>query len=214
MSCPWPITIAVDWNGTIVDDRERAWLSTNEALTSRGHSDLVIPDLDRFMTVFGLPLTTFFAQLGVPSVDASPCSEAWNEAMLARPTQLATGARELLEAANQSRVPVVVVSGAHESVVLRDAAKLSVLHRITRVHGAVHPKREVLRRYASLGALTYIGDTGYDINEGLAAGAHTIAVGKGYGKSSELEHAHGLVYDLAMIARSRGWSPETPTKPT
>lgn len=175
MSCPRPRTIAVDWNGTIVDDRERAWLSTNEALTSRGDSNLVIPDLNRFMTAFSLPLAAFFAQLGVLSADASPCSDSWNDAMLARPTQLANGARELLEAATQSRVPVVVVSGAHESVVFRDAARLSVVHLITRVHGAVHPKREVLRRYASLGALTYIGDTGYDIDEGLAVPGHDVA---------------------------------------
>jgi phosphoglycolate phosphatase-like HAD superfamily hydrolase len=141
----------------------------------------------------------FFGGLGVPEEDVARCVGRWNSAMVEAPAELAPGARRLLEYAHDARVPVIVVSGAQERVIRHDSAILGVEALLSSVHADAHPKREVLRRYAARGPVAFVGDTKYDVAEGRAAGAVTVAVDFGYGCLDELAGADLVVSDLAAV---------------
>ncbi|WP_069112238.1 HAD family hydrolase [Jiangella alba] len=196
-----PAVVAVDWNGTMVDDAERAWRATRAALAIVDQEALTPATADAFRTGFRLPMDAYFAALGVPADATGRCVDEWNAAMSAAPTVLAPGARHLLDVAGTLGVPVVVVSGADERVIHGDCRAQGLTALISEVHGNVHPKREVLRRYRSKGPLLYVGDTRYDVAEGLGAGAWTVGVDFGYGSRSELADAHTIVSDLRDVAR-------------
>lgn len=199
MSGPGLVALAVDWNGTIVDDVQRAWDATTSAVMAVGHPQAAPSTLERFREAFTLPMARFFAELGVPEPELDRCVRRWNSAMTESPAPLAPGARTLLRAARAAGVPVIVVSGAHERVIRHDSATLGVASLLSTVHGSTHPKREVLRRYAARGPVAFVGDTRYDVAEGEAAGAFTIAVDFGYGHAAELAAADRVVSDLAAL---------------
>ncbi|WP_116947363.1 HAD family hydrolase [Jiangella endophytica] len=196
-----PAAVAVDWNGTMVDDAERAWRATRTALAAVQQEALAPATADAFRAAFELPMDAYFAALGVPADVTGRCVDAWNVAMAESTTTLAPGALQLLSTADALGVPVVVVSGADERVVHGDCTALGLTDLISEVHGNVHPKRRILRRYRSNGPLVYVGDTRYDVAEGLTAGAWTVAVDFGYGSRSDLADAHTIVSDLRDVAR-------------
>lgn len=200
---PWA-ALAVDWNGTIVNDVERAWHAAVDAVTTVGHGGSAPASIEQFRASFTLPMEAFFADLGVPEDAVEACVGAWNSAMLERPAGLTPGARQLLEAAADAGVPVIVISGAHELLVHQDSAQLGVETLLASVHGNAHPKRDILRRYATRGRIAYVGDTAYDVREGLAAGALTVAVDFGYGVVDDLSDADVIVSDLSELVHILG----------
>lgn len=191
--------IVVDWNGTIVDDADRAWHATVVALEDGGLTDLTPNSLSEFRTAFRLPMEEFFVGLGVPDALITESVHLWNDVMMSTPTALAPGAAYFLQSAQDAGVPVIVVSGAREDVILQDCERLAIESHIARVYGTVHPKRDVLRRYAERGHIAYVGDTSYDVAEGLAAGATTFAVDFGYGNPEGLTDAVAVVSDLGQV---------------
>jgi phosphoglycolate phosphatase len=56
-----------DWNGTLLDDSRIAWLAMNSVLTARGLP--VVPDPDAYRDVFGFPVQSFYARLGIAAPD-------------------------------------------------------------------------------------------------------------------------------------------------
>lgn len=200
-----PLTvIAVDWNGTMVNDALRAWQSTTKSLRELGLQSCDPGSLAGFRSRFSLPMEKFFADLGVPEPLLAECVNLWNAEMLEISADLAPGAEHLLHSAKALGIPVVVISGAHEHVIWNDCKNHGVTHLIAEVHGSVHPKREILKRYASRGPIAYIGDTRYDVAEGLAAGAATVAVDFGYGDGTGLEDADEVVSDLTDLLQLLG----------
>ncbi|MDV6270809.1 HAD family hydrolase [Rhodococcus globerulus] len=192
-------TIAVDWNGTIVDDVDRAFHATVTSLNGIGLIRLAPADLDQFRTAFTLPMEAFFAGLEVPDKLIDNCITRWNTAMMTIPATLAPGAQKLLRGARDAGVPVIVISGAHEDVIKRDSEKLGISTLIDHIYGGVHPKRNILRRYAMKGPIAYFGDTIYDVEEGIAAGATTIAVDFGYGKRESFTSVTPIVSNLSDV---------------
>lgn len=115
------LVLALDWNGTVVDDVERAYVSLRAALGS-----VAVPpaDLDAFRDGFRLPLSSWFAGLGVPSSLLTAVERRWNEEMCRRPAALSRGAEQLLLWCRAQVVPVRVVTGAEQRLVELDAARL------------------------------------------------------------------------------------------
>ena len=79
-----PVTsVLFDWNGTIVDDRARAWecaAVTFERIVGRS-----APSPDAIAAAWQLPLTAFFVGLGVDVQQARTAERMWNVEMAARP---------------------------------------------------------------------------------------------------------------------------------
>lgn len=191
--------LALDWNGTVVADTDRAREATVLACPETGAR---FADIAAFRREFRLPMADFFRHCGVALSDVDDAVDRWNHAMARLPAPLAPGARDLLDFATAGDIPGYVVSGAAADMVAADCAAHGLDRYRLQVRGAVHPKRvaidELRERH---GRVVYVGDTDYDIREGLAAGAYTVGTRYGYHDPDRLTAAgaQALVSSLAEI---------------
>lgn len=193
--------IALDWNGTVVEDADRARTATNAVLAARGIGAL---DERAFGAAFRLPLSAFFAELGVPERGMAPAVAQWNRVMATLPARLVVGARRLLAAASVAGIPVGVVSAADRDLVLGDARDLGVDQALSFVVGAVVDKAVPLAELVRLadGAVLYAGDAEHDIDAALRAGAVPLGVATGYRPAAALRAAGAVAVldDLGEFA--------------
>jgi phosphoglycolate phosphatase len=193
--------VACDWNGTLVTDADRALAATNDVLRSLGLTEL---DDAGFRATFVLPLADFFAAIGVERPDSKRAVIAWSHFLAARPTRLAPGVLALLIATEARHIPLGVVSAAQPEAVHADASKLGVLRRLAFVSAGATDKTAVLHRLVAttIGPVAYVGDTEYDIQSALAAGAVPIGVSNGYRPACALRTAGAslVVSDLTELA--------------
>ncbi|MEX2100825.1 MAG: HAD hydrolase-like protein [Acidimicrobiia bacterium] len=191
--------LVLDWNGTVVDDLDRAMHATNIALAAVGTPSVT---LDEFRDRFRLPMTAFFSGLGVPASALESAVSKWNAAMVAQPSRLSTGARELLSACASHGMPAGVLSAADPKVIASDVERLELDGLLAFVRGNASDKAADLcslsQRY---GAVMYVGDTTDDVVAGHGAGVLTVAYARGYHHRSRLAGArpHALVDELSEI---------------
>lgn len=194
--------IVCDWNGTMLDDAERARIATNRVL-----AEMAIPALsfERFRETFRLPLDSYFHSLGVLKVDIEEAVADWNRFLVGGAIALSPGVLEMLDAAKRAGIPVGVVSAASANVVRADARELGIEAELAFIVGDARVKSAALRELsASLGGrVVYCGDTEYDIIEAKIAGALPIAFGGGYRPSADLLLVDPLaiIEDFSEIAR-------------
>lgn len=176
------LTVAFDWNGTLVDDAERACAAVGVVLERRG-----LPPLDRvrFHEGFCLPLRAWFVRLGVLDAEVDVSIDEWNEEMAARPAALADGAREAFRAMGAAGIHLGVVSAASLEALTRDLARPALsgfAQHLAFIEGGADPKRDAFARLAATRprAFVYVGDTEYDMHEARAAGVRAIGYAGGY----------------------------------
>ena len=181
-------TVAFDWNGTLVDDADRARLAASAVLVRRG-----LPALDAggFHEGFCLPLARWFSILGIESRDLAGAVREWNEEVRNRPAELAAGSLQTIRALRLLGARLGVVSAAEAAAVRKDLDHVGLAELVDFVVGGADPKRDALRDLAasSPGGVAYIGDTEYDILEAKAAGAWAIGYGDGYRPAAALAAA-------------------------
>lgn len=179
--------MACDWNGTLVDDRDRAWTATCSVLERRG---LPVPSLTQFLAEFRLPLSSLFAHYGVED-GARPAIDDWNGAMAQLPAQAMPGAEEMLERFSEVGIVVAIVSAASAEVIEHDLAVLGLHEHVRLVFGDADPKRAALSELARVhkGLVAFLGDTEYDMREARAAGSIAIGFAGGYRPSAALVEA-------------------------
>lgn len=184
----WPFVVAFDWNGTLVDDRDRAWQAADAVL---GRLGLPSPGHADFFARWRLPLGYLFEGLGVPRPELEGAVRNWNDEVGARDAALARGALETVEGLRSMGAGVGVVSAASADVVKREVARLSLTDLLDFVVGDAEPKRAALRsiRPDRPARVLYVGDTEYDIAEARAASVRAIGYGGGYRPSSALAAA-------------------------
>ena len=195
--------IALDWNGTTVNDLDRAMRATNVVLARRG---LPIQDLATFRETFKLPMTSYFGDLGIVPDDIAAAGHDWNTASTGEHADLSAGIVELLAAAATRQIPVGIISAASAEVVLTDARRLGIADQLAFVHGDAASKSTVLRELAAVhgGRIVYCGDTEYDVTEALNAGAVAIGFSGGYRPGAALVEAGAVcvVDSFAMLAEA------------
>lgn len=192
------VVLALDWNGTVVDDTERAYASVRAAIGPEPGPPV---DLDTFRDGFHLPLPSWFASLGVPLERVAAIEGRWNEEMCRRPAGLSRGAEQLLTWCRAHLLPVRVVTGASTRLVEADAARLGVRDLIDEIV-SVHPKSAELTRWRHDGQrVVFVGDTEYDLTEAHLAGAEAVGFAGGYGREARLRQCRpaALVDDLADV---------------
>lgn len=193
--------IVFDWNGTVVNDTERAIVATNRVLR-----DLALPELSasQFRDAFRLPLDRFFLHLGALLLDIPEAIAAWNQQLIHGPVALSAGIDALLDTARALSLPVGIVSAASAGVVRADAERLGIADRLDQIVGEARVKSDALRMLSARfgGRLVYAGDTEYDIEEAKAAGAIAVAFGGGYRPIEQLRLAKPdlVVNDFAELA--------------
>jgi phosphoglycolate phosphatase len=192
--------VLFDWNGTLVDDVERACASLNTVLA---HRALPTIGLDEFKQGFRLPLSRWLATLGVESADLATAEAEWNREVRSRPTEIQRGARDLLSRLTRQGRVVGVVSAASTDAVVADLDRTGLGQFVEFVAGDSADKVVALGDAVEDGQMgVYIGDVEYDIESGHAAGLLTVAFAGGYRPRAELERARpdAVVDSLVEIA--------------
>jgi phosphoglycolate phosphatase-like HAD superfamily hydrolase len=169
--------LALDWNGTVVDDIARAYQALLAVL---GPETRPPQNIDEFREGFRLPLRSWFSHLGVAASELHRVEVLWNEEVARHPAQLMPGAHELLVGCRRRQIPVRVVTGAQAEVVEKDARSLGIWGGLDSVVGNAHPKARVLAAWRSTWKVIYVGDTEYDMDQACLAGALPVAFAKGY----------------------------------
>jgi phosphoglycolate phosphatase len=183
-----PFIVACDWNGTLVDDGDRAWQATDAVL---GRLGLQAPRRADFFARWRLPLGSLFEELGVPGSELDGAVRDWNQEVGAREATLARGVLEMVEGIRSMGGGVGIVSAADVRVIERDVARLGLTGILDFVVGGAEPKQAALRaiRPDRPAQVVYVGDTEYDVIEARAAGVWAIGYGGGYRPSSALAAA-------------------------
>ncbi len=184
-------TVAFDWNGTLVDDAERARLAVSSVLRRRGLAEL---GSGAFHDGFCLPMTRWLGALGINSDDVEDAVREWNDEVLSRHAALSPDALTTVARLKSMGIEVGVVSAAATATVRRDLQQLGLAEHVGFVVGAADPKGETLRGLMQdlPGDLVYVGDTEYDMSEARSAGAWAIGYGGGYRPAAALAAAQAV----------------------
>jgi len=178
--------VLFDLNGTLVDDVPRATRCTSAVLTGVG-----LPSVSReeFRDAFRLPLTDFFASLGVPDGGLEQAVTDWSAAMASEPAPLMPRAREVLSQLAALGIPTGVISAAGCDAVHADLTHHGLRDLLAHVRCGVADKAALLRDEvaAARGAVIYVGDTEYDVVSAQDAGAWPVAVSAGYTDHQRLQ---------------------------
>ncbi|WP_018637736.1 HAD family hydrolase [Parafrankia elaeagni] len=193
------LVVVFDWNGTIMDDAERARAATATVLRRRGRPGLTA---DEFAAAFRLPLSEFMHGLGITPADAAQAEREWNAHLAAHPAPARPHAADALDALRRHGARLGVLSAASADPVRTDLVAAGLADRFDFVETAVADKPGRLsahRRGHPLGV--YVGDTAYDIRSGHRAGCLAIGVSGGYQRAGALltAGADALVSDLADL---------------
>lgn len=181
------VLIAFDWNGTLVDDVDRAANATSAVLVRRG---LAAVGRDEFRERFRLPLDGFFRATGIEESDLSTAEREWNVELRATATELAIGAADTLAAIASRGWSTGVVSAAAAESVLADVGRLGVGGALDFVWTDRADKTAALRSLRSgVDRLVYVGDAEYDMECALEADALAVGFGGGYRPASALRDA-------------------------
>jgi len=192
--------VALDWNGTTVDDSLRTRACLNAALAPFGVGPL---DHAAFSDNFMLPMEAMMARLGIAPEQVDAAVTAWNDEIADQPAPLARGAEALLRGLHAQGRPGGVISAAYLSAVAADAERLGIRQWLRFMVGDAQPKSEPLRELVALGEgpVIYVGDTEYDVTEAIAAGAVPVGFAGGYRPAEALlaAGAVAVIDDLSVL---------------
>ena len=194
-----PAAILFDWNGTLIDDTERARQASS--LVRRRWAGLPELTLEEFREAWCLPLSEHVEQLGVADADAEAAVRAWSAHLTRLEAPLSAGAAATLDALGCAGIPMAVVSAASDFSVRKDLLAHGLDRHFDCVHCGVADKEAVTRQYvagASPRAVWYVGDSRFDMMQARRAGATAVGYTGGYDAVEELRvaGAHRLINRL------------------
>lgn len=203
-----PTIVLFDWNGTLLDDMERARMASNLVREQwAGPGELT---LQQFREAWCLPLSAHVKRLGVPDDHNTEATRDWSTHLETIDAPLAPGVSETLDALRDAGIAVAVVSSAGEAAVMRDIEAHGLAERFDDIHTGVSLKQTAIGRYvngAAAGTVWYVGDTKFDMVQARAAGSVAIGYTAGYDGAEALHDggAHHLIDRLedlmALVAR-------------
>jgi phosphoglycolate phosphatase-like HAD superfamily hydrolase len=193
------VVVAFDWNGTLLDDCERAVDALAAVMERRGLAPL---DETAFREVFQLPMKSLFSQLGIADDDLDTADREWNIELQHRRPRFATGALEAVRELRSAGVSVGVVTAASQQTVEHDLGCTAGDALFDFVIAPAHDKAASLRAFVTdSSSLFYVGDTEYDMRAALHAGAIPIGYGSGYRPAARLVEAgaRDVIVDFASL---------------
>lgn len=206
-----PTIVLFDWNGTLLDDMERARMASNRVRQQwAGLGELT---LQEFREAWCLPLSDHVKRLGVPDDRNTEATRDWSTHLETIAAPLAPGLSETLDALRDAGIAVAVVSSAGEAAVLGDIEAHGLAQRFDDIHAGVLLKQTAISCYvdsAAAGAVWYVGDTKFDMVQAHAAGSVAIGYTAGYDGGDALndggaDHLIDRLEDLiALIAHRPG----------
>lgn len=196
-----PAIVLFDWNGTVLDDMERARVASS--LVREQWAGLGELTLEEFREAWCLPLTDYVKRLGVPDEHSDAAAQDWST-HLSSLAPLAPGALDTLEALRGAGIAIAVVSSAGEAAVRRDLEAHHLVQRFDYIHAGVAQKQTVISQYvesACAGPVWYVGDTAFDMVQARGAGAVAFGYTSGYDGADSLRDAgaHHLIGEFVEL---------------
>ena len=160
-----------DWNGTLLDDAAVALAAMNEVLHERGLP--VLPHVEAYRAVFCFPVQTFYARLGITSVDFRTAAGRYLELFAAHvgQAQLHPDADAALTTIGRLEVTQVLISATIPTVLDQQMAPHGIGNHFEQILGitdAYAPsKADVVARWLKSSGhpprrVLMIGDTNHD----------------------------------------------------
>lgn len=191
-----PSMVLFDWNGTLLDDMERARMASRQVREEW----VGVPDLslEEFRAAWCLPMSEHVRRLGVPDDRSDAAAKAWSTHLAAIDAPLSPGVWTTLDALQDDGIATGVVSSASDEAVRRDLRHHGLYQRFDDIHCGVTQKGDMISRYvesAAAGAVWYVGDTKFDMVQARGAGAVAIGYTAGYDAAAALHDggAHHLI---------------------
>jgi phosphoglycolate phosphatase len=182
------LVVAFDWNGTLLNDIDRAVDALAVVMSRR---DMPVLDAQAFRNMFHLPMSSLLTTLGFALADVEAADQEWNSELQLRPACFAPGALDALHELRSAAVTVGVITAASRQTVDRDLQHTGVDFPFDFVVAPAPDKADALRAASSTADhLIYVGDTEYDMRAALEAGAVPFGYGAGY-RPAELLMAAG-----------------------
>ena len=192
MNSPSHTLVLLDWNGTVMDDLDRAVSATNDAIAGHG-----IHRMERaaFQDSFTLPMKSWLRGMGIPDTATAEVEKRWNASMEA-PAPAREKVAETLNLLRRRGVVTGVVTAASHAVLVRDISHNGLDGIFDQVRTSVRDKAACLASLRHLGTRAYyMGDTAYDMSSARDAGYSSISIGGGYQRPDTLAAA-GADYHL------------------
>jgi phosphoglycolate phosphatase len=207
-----------DWNGTLLDDAALALAAMNSVLHERGLP--VLPHVDAYRKVFGFPVQTFYARVGVTDVDFRVAAGRYLElfASSVRQAPLHPDADAALSAIGRLGVEQVLISATPTDVLQRQMAPHAIGDHFDQILGitdAYAPSKAavVASWLRSSGhdprRVLMVGDTNHDeeIADELALGFVRFAQGHQeppeHGRHPVVHHLRDVVQHVSGDQRLR-----------
>ncbi len=215
-----PAFVLFDWNGTLIDDIERARQASS--LVRERWTALPELTLDEFRRAWCLPLSDHVGRLGVPEARTQAAVRAWSTHLTEVEAPLSAGAATTLRALGRAGIETAVVSAASDLAVRRDLRAHGLDCHFADVHCGVANKEAVTERYVRQEAprsVWYVGDSRFDMVQARGAGAVAVGYTGGYDSADELRFAgaHRLIDRLdellALITARTGSADVATTGP-
>ena len=207
-----PAIVLFDWNGTLLDDMERARMASN--LVREQWAGLGELTLHEFREAWCLPLSDHVKRLGVPDDRNEDATRDWSTHLAAIDAPLAPGLSETLDSLRDAGIAIAVVSSASEAAVRRDIEAHGLVHRFDDIHAGVSLKQTAISRYVdgeAAGAVWYVGDTRFDMVQARAAGSVAIGYTAGYDGADAL-HDGGAHHLIDRLEGLLALIPQTPAR--
>ena len=191
-----PEVVLFDWNGTIMDDMERARRASS--LVRQRWAGLGELTSAEFREAWCLPVSVHIERIGVPEADADAAARAWSAHLGEIEAPLSPCAVTTLRALRRLGIETAVVSAATEQSVHQDLQAHGLDRQFESLHCGIADKAAVTAQYvlqAGPGAVWYVGDTTFDMMHALSAGATAIGYTGGFDPADKLRGAgaHRLI---------------------
>ena len=196
--------VIFDWSGTLVDDLEAVWRSTNYTLQRSGMPEM---SLAEFRAEFSLPFDEFYASV-TPGVSLDQL-EIWYKERFIEEQQTIRAlphAEEFFEFCRTEGMQTFLLSTIHPDHYRVQSKKVNF--RFDREYVSVMDKRLKIREIMEENKLTadetvFIGDMQHDVETAKEGGIFSCAVLTGYNTASQLAVAQPdrTVNDLSELQR-------------
>ena len=179
--------VIFDWSGTLVDDLEAVWRSTNYTLQKSGVPEM---SLAEFRSEFSLPFDEFYSRVA-PSVSLEQLEEWYKESFLEeqRSVRALPHAEEFFEYCRRQGKRTFLLSTIHPDHYRVQSQKMNF--PFDREYVRVMDKRlkicEILRENnLSASETVFIGDMQHDVETAKTGGIFSCAVLTGYNTARQL----------------------------
>lgn len=182
--------IIFDWSGTLVDDLEAVWRSTNYTFTQCGRPEM---SLAEFRAEFSLPFDAFYERI-TPEVSLEQLEEWYKESFREeqKGVRALPHAAAFIEFCKQNAIRTFLLSTIHPDHYRVQSA--AVGFKFEREYIRVMDKRQKIKSILVENNLAadetvFIGDMQHDVETAQAGGIHSCAVLTGYNTAEQLAAA-------------------------